>query len=272
MPAFTSLGVALSVFDRGAGVPIVCVHGTFGTGQNWAPFARHVGSEARVIAPDLFGEGMTPRAPAGLSPFDADVALVRDVLTQLGAPAHIVGHSFGATLALAVALESPATVATATLVEPNGLGDASSARDSAGVFAPFRAGMERSRHRLLLGDQDGAARAIVNMAQGSGIWESLGPERRELFARSTAKYSLSWVETLARAPCLRDAAGLKMPALLVAGTEGPLAGRWSAARLAEVVPNARFVELATAGHMLHLTHPLALAEAFQSFAGALAAE
>ncbi|MFD9407656.1 alpha/beta fold hydrolase [Streptomyces sp. NPDC059989] len=73
-----------------------------------------------VVLYDLRGHGRTERPPAG---YDSRTA-VRDLFALLGAldlgrrPVHLVGNSYGGTLALHAALARPDLVAGLTLLEP----------------------------------------------------------------------------------------------------------------------------------------------------------
>ena len=87
-------------------------------------------------------------------------SLVTDIAAGLAAPAsHLIGHSFGATVALRLAVEHPDLVSRLTLIEPVFF---SAAKDEpeypahlAG-FAPYLAAMAR-------GDRTAAARAFTDV-------------------------------------------------------------------------------------------------------------
>jgi pimeloyl-ACP methyl ester carboxylesterase len=68
----------------------------------------------RVIAPDRPGHGRSP-SPGRPDDAEADGLWVADLL---GEGAHLVGHSFGACVALAAAALRPAAVRSLTLIEP----------------------------------------------------------------------------------------------------------------------------------------------------------
>lgn len=74
---------------------------------------------AEVILYDLRGHGGTERPPTGYS-FDASVRDLTALLDAIGVtrPVHVVGNSFGATVALALAMAHPDRVASLLLIEP----------------------------------------------------------------------------------------------------------------------------------------------------------
>lgn len=117
-------GAPLNVLSlgAGAGVPVVMIHGFGGDLNafmfNWSALA----ASRRVLVLDLPAHGSSPPRPGVVAAADfADV--VRSTLDAFGiARAHLVGHSFGGTVALALAQREPARVASLALVAPTGLG------------------------------------------------------------------------------------------------------------------------------------------------------
>jgi pimeloyl-ACP methyl ester carboxylesterase len=100
--------------------PIVLLHGAGANLQDMhLALGARLAARYRVILIDRPGFGFSERkAGAGSSPADQAVVL-RDILDQLGvARAIIVGHSWGATMALTFALDYPSRVAGLVLIAP----------------------------------------------------------------------------------------------------------------------------------------------------------
>jgi pimeloyl-ACP methyl ester carboxylesterase len=93
--------------DQGSGDPLVLIHG----GAVDARFFEHqVGPFAerfRVIPTDLWGHGRSPDrdGPFSLESFSIDVAALMEQVA--GGPAHVLGHSIGAAVALDLTLRRP---------------------------------------------------------------------------------------------------------------------------------------------------------------------
>jgi pimeloyl-ACP methyl ester carboxylesterase len=103
-------GVHVHVRDVGHGPAVVLVHGYGASIELWRGVQDALAAHHRVIALDLKGFGWTSR-PAGDYGPPAQAALVWHVLDQLGVEdVAIVGHSWGASVSLAMALEQPARV------------------------------------------------------------------------------------------------------------------------------------------------------------------
>jgi pyruvate dehydrogenase E2 component (dihydrolipoamide acetyltransferase) len=104
------------------GRPIVLIHGFGGDLNNWLFNQPELSERHRVIALDLPGHGGSTKN-VGTGDLTALSAAVVGLLAALDIPtAHLVGHSLGGALALRVALDQPACVASLSLISSAGLG------------------------------------------------------------------------------------------------------------------------------------------------------
>lgn len=96
------------VLRRGAGTPIVFLHGIGATSATWAACMALLEDRYEVVAFDLLGHGGST-VPDDPAEYARDRALddLDDVLATLDAPAVLVGHSLGGYLALAHAATRP---------------------------------------------------------------------------------------------------------------------------------------------------------------------
>ncbi|QDQ99363.1 alpha/beta fold hydrolase [Tomitella fengzijianii] len=96
---------------------VLALHGLTGHGRRWASLARTWLPDLAVLAPDLRGHGRSPWGP----PWTVD-AQVRDLAATLreeGAePLVVVGHSYGANIAVRLARAHPAAVRALVLLDP----------------------------------------------------------------------------------------------------------------------------------------------------------
>jgi pyruvate dehydrogenase E2 component (dihydrolipoamide acetyltransferase) len=113
------------------GEVVLLVHGYGGDRNSWLFLQEPLAARHRVYALDLPGHGTSakdvgdgpagPAGPAGTVGVLADA--VTGVLDALGAErAHLVGHSMGGAVALAVAARDPGRIASLTLIAPSGFG------------------------------------------------------------------------------------------------------------------------------------------------------
>ena len=107
-------GIATNVHTAGDGAPVLLLHGS-GPGvsafANWRLTIPGLAPHFRVIAPDIVGFGYTERPPGIDYGLDTWTAHAVGVLDALGIErAHVVGNSFGGSLALALAIRHPERV------------------------------------------------------------------------------------------------------------------------------------------------------------------
>jgi 2-hydroxymuconate-semialdehyde hydrolase len=118
-------GYRTNYHDRGSGPPVLVLHGS-GAGvcawANWRTFIPALEDRFRIIAPDLVGFGYT-ETPDGY-PFRFMDSWVEQVIALLDAldieKAHVVGNSFGGSLALWLASKHPDRFDRLALMGPGG--------------------------------------------------------------------------------------------------------------------------------------------------------
>ena len=109
--------VALAYHDAGAGEPVLFVHGASIADAFRPLFSETALADYRLIAYHRRGYGGSDPAPASMT-LEEHAADCRAVLSHVGVQrAHVVGHSFGALVALQLALDTPQLVGTLTLLE-----------------------------------------------------------------------------------------------------------------------------------------------------------
>ncbi len=101
---------------------VLLVHGYGGDRNSWLFVQEPLATRYRVYALDLPGHG-TSTKDVGAGPLGVLADAVTGVLDALGAErAHLVGHSMGGAVALAVAARDPGRIASLTLIAPSGFG------------------------------------------------------------------------------------------------------------------------------------------------------
>lgn len=257
MPEALHGGRRVSWVEAGQGPAMLMLHAGLARGAAWGPVMELLADRFRLRAPDLPLHGETEHDPARDPQEEAmaDAAFLCE-----GRPAHFVGHSFGATAALHLAVREPQLVRSLTLFEPvyfvflHDAGDPAHAA-YAGEDNPVRDALDR-------GDGEAALDLFLrDWGGGGGISD---PERRR---RAIARMPLIMDEPMLVFPdtpgrlTLDAIRALDVPVTLVRGeTSPPVIARVLAA-IRSAVPQAREVVVPGAGHMCALTHPEAAAEA-----------
>jgi pimeloyl-ACP methyl ester carboxylesterase len=109
----------LHVHRWGGGPRVVLVHGAvLGGRESWRA-QRPLTERWTLLAPDRPGHG---RSPDARQDFDAEAPLIADQL--LDEPVHLVGHSYGAIVAMLAAARRADHVESLVLIEPPATGGA----------------------------------------------------------------------------------------------------------------------------------------------------
>ena len=105
--------------ESGRGPGVVCTHSNASTSSQWIALMERVGPQFHVFAVDSYGAGKSPEWPSDrVITLRDEVALIEPVLAKAGRPLVLVGHSYGAGVALIAALDRPERVRGLALYEP----------------------------------------------------------------------------------------------------------------------------------------------------------
>jgi pimeloyl-ACP methyl ester carboxylesterase len=106
---------------KGSGVPLVMIHGFAADSYGWRPLEEALPKDQALIRIDLPSHGRSPlRRVAGFADLAKQLVQVFDRVAE--GPVHLLGHSLGGGLALALADIRPRQVKTLSLIAPAGLG------------------------------------------------------------------------------------------------------------------------------------------------------
>ncbi|MGK5676160.1 alpha/beta fold hydrolase [Micromonospora sp. URMC 106] len=253
MPRRTS--VALNVVERGAGTPVLALHG-------WTPdhrlmlgclepvFAGRPGY--RRLYPDLPGMGASP-APPEIAGSDDVLDTVQDLVDDLlgDAPFLLVGESYGGYLARALARARPAQVLGLALVCPIG-----TVVENAERNLPQRQVLRPDPDLLASTD----ARTAAEFADMAVVQtpETLRRFRDEILAgldladtAAMARIRRRW--TLREDP--EGGAPFARPTLILTGRQDHATGYLDQFALLPHYPRATFAVLDVAGHNLQIEQP-----------------
>jgi len=112
-------GARLHFVIRGAGRPVVLIHGNPGSTQDWTRVLGPLAANHKVIALDRPGHGRSERPKHSDATVEVQARLLHDALKQMHIERPIVvGHSWGGALALIYAITYPKEVAGVVLIAP----------------------------------------------------------------------------------------------------------------------------------------------------------
>jgi esterase len=248
--------LAHTVFG-GQGVPLLILHGLFGSSKNWASVGRYLAGYCRPFALDLRNHGQSPRSPShSLEDLVGDLEQwVRENLLE---PPVLLGHSMGGLAAMGYALHHPSEVRALAIVDiaPRSYGHGYEAE-----FRALRLDLSTFKSR---GEVDRALAAL------------LPDERTRKFFQTSLEpgpMGFRWTvngPALERSPLLRGQepaleGRYEGPTLLVRGGNSPFVGEQDLTRMRELFPDLRVRTIAGADHWVHASAPQAFREAIAAF-------
>ncbi len=243
------------VQTEGAGTPVLLIHAGASSSAQWTGYARALGPGVRTFAPDLHGHGNTP-LPLQVARDSAIDDFVDDLLHVMHGEDrfHIVGHSFGGLMAIAVALRAPQRVLSLTAVEPACF-DAARIAGPPELYAEYAREIDLLASLVARGEHE-TAMQIVLARWGMARWELLSPAQR--LALADLAPALLGVGLTAALHWRHDPDQLAtlaaVPTLLVHGDQSPAIVLPVCEALRAAIPNARRICIEGAGHMLPITH------------------
>ena len=235
------------VVEKGdAKITRLFIHCSLGHHETLMPLASKL-PLARNIFFDLPGHGRS--ASWAGTEYHTDATAIAAALLQ--GPTHIIGHSFGATVALRLAAEYPELVSRATLIEPVMFAAATSME----AHAAHQIKMEPFIAAWRTQDRIAAAQAFLGMWGDGSAWGDMSERRR---AALVARIHLipevfpaiegdvhDFLARLAYVTC---------PVDLIEGSDSQEIMTAIINGLAGLMPHACRYKIAGAGHMVPITH------------------
>lgn len=242
--------------EAGTGRGVVCIHANASTSGQWRALMALLAPKFHVLAPDSWGSGKSPDWPSGqrISLRD-EVEFLEPVFDKAGSPLVLVGHSYGAAVALIAALENPARIRAMVLYEPTLFAVIDAESPPPNEADGIRHIAARAGAALDAGDRDAAAGLFIDYWMGPNAWQQMPEPRKQAIAASSANVR-RWAHALFTEPTPLEAfSKLDMPVLYMTGKHSTAAAHGVARLLTGVLPRVEVMEFADLGHMGPVTHP-----------------
>ena len=257
--------LATRVLEGGAGV-MLFIHGSFDDHHTWLPLTRAlaVTGHTMVVYDRRGHSASTEVAGQGTIRQDADDAA--RLIEQLGlGRVHVVGHSYGAGVAVLLAAKCPELVSSLYLHEPPAFALLTDSPELDKLGEQARAVARESVALLTDGRvEEGTAYFMDNMAFGAGSWSALFDDR----ARATmVANSDTWLDQSRDPERLAvDVAALNAfdrPVTFSVGSRTLPTFAAVTAEMLRLVPRASSATIEGAGHGAPTSHPDELAAAIR---------
>ena len=258
MTSFTSSGIAYDREGPRGELPIVLIHAGVADRGMWDPIWPELTRERDVVRVDLRGFGESAARPGGTLSHPDDVL---GTLAEVGvARCHLVGLSFGAGVAVEVALARPAAVASLLLAPPAGSLLAEMTPD-------LRAFIDAESSALDRGDLDAAVEANLSWwVEGTRrSADQVDPAVREhvrRMQRRAFEVTVDWDDVEEQEldpPALEMLGEVKVPVLALVGGLDLDTVHDAAGRVVAGIAGAQRVDWPDAGHLPSLEKPAVFA-------------
>ncbi len=233
----------------GAGEPLLLVAGLGFGAWSWFRQIPDLSQHFRVIAFDNRGAGLSekPDCEYSIEMMAEDAMAVLRALNVTRA--HVLGHSMGGYIAQELALRHPDVVSKLILVSTSFGGK------NAVLMSPETAAQMRSE--LEAEDRETALRRGLSLRFSDRFLAEYPEIVEEFLARRKAHLPPAYAWQRQFAACLRFETesrlnALRIPTLIVTGSDDPIVPAENSLRLARVIPTARVMILPGARHLVFI--------------------
>ena len=255
MPIQKFNNFTIDYLDQGSGPPVILLPSSGSGKQQWHKLISANLNRFRMVSIDLFGYGNTSKWTYERQQTLDDCAdLVMSIAASLGEHISLVGHSFGGSVAMQVALRLGQRVKKIVLIEPN----------------PFYLlnihGCEKAFNEIsLLGDHvkkygnkgkwKKVASYFLDYWNGDGTWDSLTKERQSRLIEMIKPNLHEWDAVLHCIDKITNWQNFSERMFLIKGGETKDSINQIANLMKNHLPNLRIHEVPGCGHMLPISHP-----------------
>ena len=240
--------------ERGTGPTIVLAPGSCSTGAAWRPVIAAWHDQFRTVTTSLLGYGGTAERRTADDPdISQEAEILESVVRKAGGRVHLVGHSFGGLVALAVALRSQVSLASLVILEapaPEVLRD----RGEHQHYRQLRQ-MTDAYFSAFHGGNPEAIAAMIDFYGGAGTYASWPPRVRAYAVETTPVNILDWASAYGFTISAASLAAVQIPTLVIRGGAGHPAVQRANALLSERMSGAELTTIDGAAHFMIATHP-----------------
>ncbi len=252
--------------EEGRGEAVVCLHSNASTSSQWRQLSTLLSDRFCIRAADSYGAGQSPEwPPSTRSTFDAEVDFLYGALRGSDEPFHLVGHSYGAAVALQLAVRYPQRVLSIAVYEPTLFylvaGENPSISPAAGISHACADAAASVRN----GDDALAAERFIDFWMKPGSWREMPAKRQDAVARSVRNVARWRDATFTPAASATAFAALQIPVLLMWGDRSPESAQSVARLLAATMAQVTPIMLQGLGHMGPITDSERVNEHIASF-------
>jgi len=260
----------LAYVDRGAGQPVLLIHGFPLDHTMWDAQIDALVEHARVIAPDLRGFGQSPLGSAdsergiSMERYAGDLAELLDAITPtIQEPIVLVGFSMGGYIAWQFVRKFPERLRALVQCDTRAAADSDEARAGRLKMAEKVAEWGSARIAEMMGPKLIAPRSFETKP------EVVAAVRAVVERTSPAGIAAAQLGMAARPDMIDFLPQIKVPTLVVVGAEDAISPPIEMQSIAEKISNAKFVIIPESGHMTTMENPHAVTQTLVAFIGSI---
>lgn len=246
-------GTNLSYIEQGAGEPVVFIHGAVSDCRVWLEQFTAFAEDYRVIS-----YSRRFHQPNNREENDSNYTRATHTADLVGflqalniEKANLIGHSYGASIALSAALDHPELVGSLILGEPSPFPDLFQ-KEELSFLSEQKAGFEAAMKLAQNGNEEAAVRHFLKVIVGIDALPLL-PEERRSAVLANADTLLPMLRTYYDSAIDREQLNnLNIPTLLVTGELSPRIARLSNETINRNLPNSKIAILKCASHGLQI--------------------
>jgi 3-oxoadipate enol-lactonase len=248
----TASGIIIGYDEAGDGAhtPVVFLHGVGSDKSVWRPQLEYFSGERRAVAFDYPGYGDSDSAVEGMTRDDYATTILA-AMTEIGIDrAHVCGLSLGGVVAIAMHAAWPKRIASLVLAD-----SFADHPDGRGIY-----------DRSIVASDD--LRALADNRVDVLLAQPADPNVRSEVVETMARIPPAAYRIGAKAVWLADqrerAAAIRVPTLVLCGSEDKITPPVLSTTLARLIPGAHYEAIDGAGHISNLERP----DAFNTIVGA----
>lgn len=248
-------GTKLAYIEQGSGgETIVFIHGAVSDFRTWTEQVEEFSKDYRVISYSRrshYPNENYSNYTRALHSSD----LVEFLKALNLEKAHLVGHSYGASIALMAALEDPELAESLVLGEPSPFPELFDEEEMP-LLSEQKKGFDIAVRLAKIGDKKTAVREFLHTIVGIDVLGLL-PEARRRVVLENAGTLLPMLQTYFDSPRIsgEELKTVKIPTLLITGELSPAIARLGNKMLKRCLPNAEIAVLKGASHGLQIENP-----------------
>jgi len=271
----------LECFERGTGQTVLFVHGSASDHRTWDRQLDEFSERFKILtysrryhAPN---DAIVDGVEYAMSEQVDDLEQI--LLLSGGKPTHLIGHSYGAYLALLIAIRRPDLVADLVLAEPPVIPLFTSfppkpyeilkllvtrPKTALSIIRFAATGLGPATAAAKKGDMETAMAHFGSAVLGPEAFSRLSPERLDQVRANFGKAELlsdSFMTSLSST----DVGNITSRTLLITGSNSPVLFHRLTDHLEELIPNTERRDIANASHIMHEDNPVDYNQAVLSF-------